>query len=212
MPNATNLISKRFGRLTVIERSGSAKWGPRWLCKCDCGNDHTCYAIHLVRGSTNSCGCLHKENQRRSVTKHGLRIDTEFKREYRSWTAMRSRCNNSGHHAYSSYGGRGIKVCPQWDDFTIFLRDMGRRPLNTSLERKINDFDYTPDNCIWATPKQQMNNRRANVLLTCNCVTKTISQWGDYSGINRKLIAQRIRKGWPVYDAIFAPPGCRIKS
>ena len=74
---------------------------------------------------------------------------------------MRNRCNNPSSPHYSDYGGRGITVCDRWNDFTLFLEDMGERPsLSLSIERLENDLGYSPDNCIWATRVQQNNNRR----------------------------------------------------
>ena len=79
---------------------------------------------------------------------------------YNCWTAMRSRCTNPNDHAYSYYGGRGITVDPSWDDFEVFLADMGTRPEGLSLERIDVNGNYTPDNCIWADWSTQMSNRR----------------------------------------------------
>ena len=76
------------------------------------------------------------------------------------WCEMRRRCNNPKHKAYSHYGGRGITVDPRWDDFEVFLADMGECPEGHSLERVDVDGNYTPDNCIWADWSAQMRNRR----------------------------------------------------
>lgn len=80
---------------------------------------------------------------------------------YHTWASMKKRCNNPNYHAYKNYGGRGIKVCEEWQsDFWQFVEDMGERPRGYTLEREDNDKGYSPDNCIWASRKAQIKNRR----------------------------------------------------
>ena len=143
----------KFGRFTVLERVFTNRAQARWLCVCTCGEQKVLRGHSLRSGKIKSCGCYHKE----IVTKHGL----SRTKEYRIWSAMIQRCQNKNDFSYQSYGGRGIKICKQWEKFKCFYRDMGPRPhKNLTLERKNNDKGYYPENCYWATRTEQMRNTR----------------------------------------------------
>lgn len=123
--------------------------------------------------------------------------------EHIVWTSMRGRCLNPNNHAYSSYGGRGIDICPRWDDFLLFLEDMGAKPSRVhSLERKNNDLGYSPENCVWATRREQANNRRSSRWITFNGETRTLAQWADSAGISQAKLFHRLRLGWPMEKAV----------
>ena len=126
---------------------------------------------------------------------------------YGVWTSMRGRCNNPTHEAYVNYGGRGITVCPEWDDFTVFIKDMGERPDGLTLERIDNNQGYSPDNCKWATRKEQMTNCRANHNLTFAGRTQNIAQWQEELGFKNTLLNSRLRRGWSVERALTTPTG-----
>jgi len=123
---------------------------------------------------------------------------------YQTWRSMRKRCNNPNHKSYHRYGGRGIKVCERWDHFYLFVEDMGEKPTpHHTLEREDNNGDYTPDNCIWATRKEQCRNTSKNRRLTLNGKTQCLSAWSEELGIPSETIRTRIdRYGKTVEEAI----------
>ena len=125
--------------------------------------------------------------------------------EYKSWAGMKTRCFNPNTKSYSDYGGRGITVCDRWkNSFEDFFADMGSRPSSKhSLDRIDNDGDYQKDNCRWATPKEQSNNRRYNKLITINGKTLNITQWEKEKGFTKNVIWFRLKAGWSDYDAVM---------
>jgi hypothetical protein len=138
--------------------------------------------------------------------RHGLR--NKFLSEYRAWVSMKSRCSNTKVPCYHAYGGRGIKVCKEWDEsFPQFLRDLGPKPgPEYSIERIDVNGDYEPDNCKWATAKEQVNNRRITAFITYKGVTKSRSEWEDQLEMKRHTLYDRInRRGWSIEKAIETP-------
>jgi len=127
--------------------------------------------------------------------------------EYATWFSMKHRCYNPKSTSYQRYGGRGIKICNLWiDSFENFLADMGSKPTpKHSIERKNNAGDYAPDNCVWATPKEQANNRRSNTVLTHKGRSQTIAQWAFETGIDASVIYARLNDGWTSDRALSEP-------
>jgi len=147
----------RFGRLTTVEYVGMCKQGQLWLCLCDCGKNKVVKLSHLINGNTKSCGCLHREKLVARNYKHGR----NGSKLHKIWQWMRARCrriNSPGTSEY--YHDRGITVCLEWDDFCIFLRDMGSTySIGMTIERKDNDKGYSKENCTWVPMGQQSLNR-----------------------------------------------------
>ena len=161
---ALDLISKKYGRLTVIERVGSNKYSkPMYRCLCDCGKESIVMGNLLPNGYVKSCGCLREDNRRLSRYSHG-QTGSDTTPEYRAWHSMKYRCSSPTAQNYENYGGRGIKVCDSWvESFDNFFNDMGRRPSDLhSIDRIDNDGDYCPENCRWATKAEQSMNIRTN--------------------------------------------------
>lgn len=135
----------KFGRLTAIKKVGTKGNGKGsksiWLCRCDCGNEKEILRNSLVSGTTKSCGCLEKEVKATMHLKHGMAKS----RLWNIWTGMRDRCSRSNNKDYQRYGGRGIRVCPEWDsDFRNFYDwSMGNGYSDElTIDRIDNDGNY----------------------------------------------------------------------
>lgn len=158
-------IGERFGRLIVENGPERVNGLVRWKCRCDCGATKSVQTAKLNSGETQSCGCLQRERASTANLIHGAtagkRSNKDRPSEYKIWVGIRERCNNPNNHAWKYYGGRGISVCDDWDNFSSFLSDMGSRPgPEYSIDRYPNpDGNYEPGNCRWATWVEQNNNK-----------------------------------------------------
>lgn len=203
-----DLTGRRFGRLTVIRYLGKRSNQSDWLCKCDCGEDSFTRVLsqNLLRKlHTQSCGCLRDEKCGNQFRTHGLRKSPE----YVIWCRMRERCCDKNNPAYKNYGGRGVRVCEEWQQsFEAFYRDMGPRPAaDYELDRfPDNDGPYCKSNCRWTTRIQQARNRRNNRLITIDDETHCVSEWAEIMGIKGYVIRLRLRRGWTERDAVMSPP------
>lgn len=193
-----DLTGQRFGRLVAIKDVGINKYGKHlWLCQCDCGKTKITLSNSLCTDRSLSCGCLQIEVRIKNGTIHGLEY-TCFSKLYKG---IKQRCYNPNHKNYDRYGGRGIRMCDRWlSDIRNFAADMGERvDKKLTIERIDNNGDYSPENCKWATRKEQGNNTIRCHPVTIDGVTKNISQWSEYFGIKRSTMSGRVRKGW--YDS-----------
>ena len=127
-------------------------------------------------------------------------------REKRAWHDMKTRCYNPKFNLFHRYGGRGIRVCAQWEEsFDAFLYDMGECPSGHSLDRINNDGDYEPENCRWASPKEQARNTRRNKYLTLNGETLTVAEWAEKTGMSQFTLYERINNGFSDEECLLTP-------
>jgi hypothetical protein len=126
-------------------------------------------------------------------------------RTWRAWASMRDRCTNESHPWFHRYGGRGISFCDTWSSFEVFLADMGVAPDGLSLDRIDNDGPYNKENCRWTSQREQSNNRSSNVVVSHNNKDLTVAQWAQQTGLERKTLEWRIRKGWSPERALTTP-------
>lgn len=190
-----DIEGKRFGRLVAVEVVGRSKQQSLiWKCKCDCGNYVNVVSVSLSIGNTSSCGCIHAEGLMNRCYRHG-----ESKSKiYSIWSGIKGRCSREKEKAYKNYGGRGIKVCDEWNNSFENFRDWS---LNNGYEEGLtidridNNGNYEPNNCRWVSRKIQMNNMRRNRMITYEGETMTLSQLCDKYNKKYHLILDRLDKG-----------------
>lgn len=202
---------ERFGELTTVMRvdmpakvSGVVHAG--WLCRCSCGASVMVFTGNLRTGHTTKCQTCADATRREKLTRHGHTVGGKVSKVYSVWAGMVARCTRPSSHKYPDYGGRGITVCDQWTKFDNFLADMGDVPFSgAQIDRIDNDKGYEPGNCKWSTRKEQGRNKRNNVLLTLNGVTRTLPEWAEITGIGYDALKQRVRSGWTDERALTTP-------
>lgn len=206
MPARLDLTGQTYGKLTVLYEVGKRKYQAVWLCQCECGGRKETTTQSLRTGHTKSCGCAYEDARplyALAATTHGKKYTVE----YETWKRMRSRCLSKSNPKYHRYGGRGITVSSEWDDFEVFLADMGQRPSpQHSLDRKDNDGPYCKDNCRWATPKEQASNTSKVRWLTAFGRTDSLSGWAAELKMNVSTLHGKLQRGESL-DSIAAQAG-----
>ena len=159
-----NLVGEKYGRLTVVELDRIQNRKTYWKCVCDCGLTVIATGNNLRSGNTKSCGCLRREETAKRGklnTEHGESHDRRT-RLYTIWCGMRQRCNNPNREAYPLYGGKGVKLGKEWEEYPVFRRWALANGYadNLSIDRIDSKKGYYPENCRWITPSE--NTARAN--------------------------------------------------
>lgn len=204
-----HLIGTRFNRLTPIRRLLTGYQQVTYLCQCSCGSTCVVAGASLVSNNTKSCGCLFRDTVRSFSRTHGQ----SNTRAYTIWASMKQRCLNPNVAAYKYYGGRGVKVCDDWLQFSRFLADMGQPTPRAKLERIDNNGNYQMDNCRWATSREQSRNTRWNVILSFDGKTMCLKDWSIEVGRNYPTLLTRAKRwGNKPEWILFAPPHTRLKA
>lgn len=211
-------IGDSFGALTVLdsneERRASGGLKRMHRCTCQCGRVVNVERYNLTSGNTLRCTECAKNARGEKHKTHGhsisrKEIDPEGYRVYTVWQAMKRRCNNPKESHYARYGGRGIKVCAEWENsYETFLADIGMPPsAEYQIDRIDNDGNYCKENCRWVTRTENARNKSNNSAITAFGETLTLSAWSEKTGLKRELIAARLRRGIDPEKALSAATG-----
>lgn len=207
MPKSIDMTGYKTGLITVIQREGTKGRQAMWLCKCSCGKTFVTSGGSIRKGKIKSCGHLLKDKtERQKIARNSIakiKHGDSTSRLYFVWADMRRRCNYPRDISYSNYGGRGIKVCKEWDsDYSAFKEwamSAGYNPDakrgECTLDRIDPDGDYCPENCRWLSMLKQSNNRRNSYTITYNGETHTAAEWEAITGIPKNVIYHRYKSG-----------------
>lgn len=199
-----NIIGNKYNKLTVLnfekKELRKNRWRYFYKCQCECGKIVVVNRDNIVSGKTKTCGCSRKEVN----IKHNLC----HSRIYKIYNDMKKRCYNENSKSYKSYGERGIIICKEWlNDFINFYNWSIKNGYadNLSIDRIDVNGNYEPNNCRWATQKEQANNTRRNRYLTYKGETHTISEWSDIFNLKSGTIRARLAHGYTPEQALEMP-------
>lgn len=195
-----NLTGQTFGSLKVLNRSSDTGNGKKpivkWNCQCICGKIISVKSYSLTSGHTKSCGC--------QKVKHGY---SHKERLYQTWKNMRQRCNNPNRPDYKRYGGRGIKICEEWNDYTVFRKWALANGYDDSLsiDRIDVNGNYEPSNCRWADDYIQANNVRNNRIIEYQGQKFTMAELAKKLGLSYSALQHRVERNWPIEKIASIP-------
>lgn len=221
----SDLVGRKFGRLTAIERDDRFVNGKKivyWKCLCDCGREHSVRVYSLLNSAVRSCGCFQRESAAKRSLKHGIYAGMRNKEPsfMTTWRGMLYRCEKPTFPAYKNYGGRGIRVCDRWrlgdgerQGFECFRDDMGPKPTSShTLDRIDNEGNYEPSNCRWASRREQGLNTRVNHHVTLAGRRVTLTEAAESTGIPYNVLQGRLKNGWDEAKALATPHSSKEDS
>lgn len=194
----------KYNNLTLLEEISKTHWRMR----CDCGREVVTWKHDVLRSKTKGCGCLRRNNSKGITNSRYIDGRTSLP-EYAIWFDMLRRCGyKKKTKALKNYAGRGISVCLRWQSFENFYADMGDRPSPFhTIERRDNNGNYEPTNCIWATRLEQNNNRSNNRLISYEGELMTLAMWSRKLGVPYNILESRLnRYGWSTKRAFTQAP------
>lgn len=210
-----DLTGLTFGGITVLRHLGFIDKRTKWECVCSCGKHFEASTSNILRGKHQSCGCeqtrLSQRKRRHSVTENFGDTPVISHPLWRIWYGIKMRCYNPNEPSFKNYGGRGIKMCERWradGGFENFINDMGTRPsMSHTIDRIDVNGDYCPENCRWATKREQLNNTRRNLFLQVNGDRISVSQfYREYKTIyGLRGLYQLIHKGYDINFILTIP-------
>lgn len=198
---ALDLTGKTFGEITVLSRAENTKDGTtQWLCKCSCGSEWVVRAGNLKRIKT-----CRECSFKKPYKKHG---DCGT-RLYNIYMGMRNRCENDNNTSYSHYGGRGITVCSEWQNYDIFKEWALASGYDDtkSIERIDVDGNYEPDNCTWIDMKEQSYNKRNSLRFEIDGKPQDLAEIAEKYNVNYFTLYSRVKRGIDIKTAVSMPSG-----
>jgi len=197
MGKVKDMTGDQYNSLVVLRFSRNKNNNSHWICSCLlCGNETEVSRPNLRSGNTKDCGCQKSKKIKDAVTTHGYSRNPTWS----TWSKMRKRIKDGAKHS-PVYGN--IDIDPRWNDFEVFLKDMGERPNGKTLDRIDNTKGYWKHNCRWATQAEQNRNRSSNVILTYDGKTMCATDWANEIGIHRDTIRRRLKRGLPIEKVLI---------